>query len=431
MEKPNQSILNNSQTIPLGADTVLMRYRWVSLILLSVFFQINAAQIKGSIYVYEDHEEAARDAFAGAYWNYAKPDYNKKDYATVKNLLEPLYKTICAKYNKCDDFPQPTVLLSFDDTTAAFARVVEGKPVQTNILIISNELLKNSEQLEFVLAHELIHYFEEHGKQQTLGEKISAIKKQAYQDCLDYDEPLEVVEGNLIQLIGLIDELGSKPHLISSQAAIPLDGDLGRALEKMIYKSFGKNYNCNRAHILFIKLKRMHEKGNFISSNSPEYKDFQKLASSCFESYQGNLLADVFEQEKLFLDLDPNLWPEIDKIIKNDDISELNRLQTLRNIRYNEYTRLSRELSAPQLRYQTHEDIADIRAIEILIDLGHENIANRLDYLMTDLSSLEQIRCRDDLKNNREPSYGALNSLHHHECWRIWRAQKVEQRYQE
>ncbi len=409
----------------------MMRYWWVSLFLLIFLLEANATKKQGLLFTYDDPIKASEDVFKEDSWNFVHPKVRPKKYAIAQEISEPLYVALCAKYKKCKDFPKPEILLSYVDTTGAFAKEVDGKPTQTNAIVLPLELIDTPDQLEFVLAHEMIHYFEEHGTQTTLGEQISAVKKQSYHDCLSYDQPYKLVEGNLVQLIGLVDELGHAPHIVSREAAIPLDGDLGKVLEKMILKNFKKENQCQETFTLFLELKSHNKKGNYLSASGNEFKEFKKKAHTCFESYQGNLLADVLVEEKLFLDLDPNLWPELDDAVKNDTLSEFNRLQTIRNIRYNEYTRLSRELSAPQLRYQSQEDIADIKAIEILIDLGHEKISNRLEYLLSDLPKIEQIRCRDDLKNKREPSYGPLNSVHHSECWRIWRAQKVEQRYRE
>lgn len=362
------------------------------------------------------------------WWNFLDPMVHSKNYEKVDAVVEELWPLFCERYKNCADYPKPEIILTYGATSGSFGMHFQGKQRQSNGLIISHELLQTPEDLAFVLAHEMTHYFEKHAESVNLVDEIKGIKRKIYGTCLDYPFPLEELKGDLIELMKTIDHIGESPQLISSQHGIPVEGELGRLLKGMIERTRGLDPSCFPLRSKYQTLKERIEKGNFISSSDQEAKDFNDLAEKCFELYPGNLIKEVIERENLLAkSLDLEKWGEIEKLIQEDQ-PEMGRLRVMRNLRYQKYLNLSRKLSAPQLRFFTEEDTADVVAIHILMRAGKKNMMGHLDYLLTYLPTEKQLRCYDDLKNNREPDYGALNTEHHGECWRIWRARELEEK---
>ncbi len=407
--------------------------RWVFLIF--TFLWSNVAfcyEISSGYIVFDDKSEAAKEAMPHRYWGYIPFARAKKRYRQAEELIAPIFEALCKRYENCDTIPSLEVVLSYHNDSHTIGLEHEDKQYQTNALVLSMELLKEPEQFEFVVAHELIHYFEKHGEVTTLNEEITSIRRQVGSKCVDYDEPHEVVGGNLIELVNLMEELGEKPQIISTSVGLAFDGELNSLLERMLFKSLSHGKSCIDAKLILPKLKEHYKRGSYLTGLNSDYLKFKEEVIPCFEAYDGNLLKDIVEEKGLFTELPKDVRTKLAAIIDNESLgTELERLQLLRNSRYAEFTRLSRELSAPQLRFQTNEDVADVMAVNLLLDMGKKNVASRLEYLLAGSPTVKQIRCKDDLEKNREPDYGPLNKKHHDECWRIWRAQKIEQRRQE
>jgi len=244
----------------------------------------------------------------------------------------------------------------------------------------------------------------------------------------------ENLKSYLIRLMRLIDKIGEKPQLIASTAGIPLDGKLGRVFESMILRTTYLGEKCVGLLAKFYQLKARVKSGNYLSRRDEKLVDFLESTDKCLEKYQGNLLSEISKEEGFDLtegEVQASR-EDLKKFIEDENEgTEFERLVSLRNELYLQYLRLSRKLSAPHLRFNSEEDLADVIATDILLNSGVEGISTYLEYLLVGLPIKEQIRCKDYLKNNREPSYGPLNRLHHSECWRTWRAMKIEQEFQE
>lgn len=400
----------------------------VSFFLFTILFfqQLSGAEVRNELLIFDNKTEAVNYSFK-SYWNYLPVETNQESYESADAIVNRLWPYFCQQYPDCENFPKPEILLSFSANSGSFAMDYDGKLRQSNAIILSYELLDTPKDMEFVLAHEMIHYFERHAESTDIRDDISAIKRQSYNHCLDFPWPLEEVKEDLLNLIDVINELGEKPHLISEQAGLPIDGDMGEVLMEMIQR-VSNEPNCKdlTKDLNFLKL-RVHN-GNYLYNNDQKIQNFLKLSNDCFEKYDGNLLKDaVYHLNFQNRGANPSRWKEFDELVYKDG-NELERIIEIRNSRYDDYTRLSRKLSGPQLRYQTKEDIADIRALNILLESGRRNLTEYIDYLLVGLSPSDQIRCVNDIKIGKEPNYGALNRGHHSECWRIWRAKKVEER---
>lgn len=406
--------------------------RWTQIILFALlscaFFQkVWAIKVQNGIVMFESENEAANYAFA-SFWNYAPPDSRKEEYEKADKIVENLWPHFCRRYPECDKMPKPKILFSYNPGSGSFGMGYEGRLRQTNAIILSYELTDNEKDMEFVLAHEMIHYFERHAESDGLREEISSIRRQSYDHCLDYPWPLEELKDDLLNLIDIMDELGDKPHLVDYKLGLPVDGELGDVLEKMIEKTKG-NMGCSQLPSKYFEFQSRVKRGGYLYDNDEKIKKFLADAENCFSLYPGNLLKDSVESLRIDLaGSNPRTWPELDGLLGTDG-PELERLIRIRNTRYQSYLALSRKLSGPQLRYQTEEDIADIKALNILLESGRRGLHEHIDYLLIDLPSTEAIRCRADLERGVEPSYGPLNRKHHGECWRIWRAKKVEERF--
>lgn len=406
--------------------------RWIRFLLpffLSVplYSQVKPLSIQNDIIVFEDENQAANYIFS-SFWDYAPPESRAKDYKKADEIVEKLWPHFCKEYPECEKMPRPKVIFKYSPGSGSFGMHHEGKLRQSNAIIMSYELTENDKDMEFVLAHEMVHYFERHAESNSLRDEITSIRRQSYEHCLDYPWPLEELKDDLLQLIEIIDEIGEKPHLVDYQLGLPIDGELGAVLEKMIEKTSGFT-GCSQLLRQLDEFKSKVRRGGYLYSTEVNINQFMKEASTCFSKYDGNLLRDSIRN--LHLDIagpNPRAWPELDSLMGNDG-PELERLVRIRNTKYQNYLSLSRKLSGPQLRYQSDEDIADIKALNILLESGRRNMDEYVDYLLIDLPSTEAIRCRADLQRGVEPSYGPLNRKHHGECWRIWRARKVEERF--
>ncbi|MCF8060426.1 MAG: hypothetical protein K9K67_14080 [Bacteriovoracaceae bacterium] len=401
--------------------------RWSTLFLLTLFSfrQLNGAEVINDILVFSDKKEAVNLSFS-TYWNYLPKEDHPKAYEKADAIVNELMPAFCRHYPDCEKFPKPEILLSYAPDSGSFGMYYEGMVRQSNVIIISSELYLTPEDMEFVIAHEMVHYFEKHAETVEFYDEITAINRQDYDRCHEYPWPFKDVKEDLISLIEIIDELGDKPHLVSEQTGLPIDGEMGEILRRMIRMS-SDDPKCKDLTSDLDKLKERVLNGNFLYKSDPRVMNFLSLTSECFEKYDGNLLKDTIMHLRI-KNADPSSWDEFDQIV-NEDGDELERLIKIRTNRYNQYKTLSRKLSGPQLRYQTEEDIADVKALNILLESGRRNIVEYIDYLMVGLSPADQIRCSDDLKKGKEPNYGPLNREHHDECWRIWRAKKIEERY--
>lgn len=384
-------------------------------------------KLTNEIMVFETKAQAVNFVF-NDWWNFLDPVVNKKKYEKVDAIVEELWPYFCERYKNCADYPKPEIILTHGTTSGSFGTHFQGKQRQSNGLIISQELLQTPDDLAFVLAHEMTHYFEKHAESVHLTDEIKAIKRNIYGKCLDYPFPLEELKDDLLELMKTIDHIGESPQLISSHHGIPIEGEFGKLIEGMIERTRGLDTSCFPLESKYNDLKERIEQGNYISTMDQAAKDFNELAEKCFELYSGNLIKEVVERENLLTkSFDLDKWSQIEELIQKDK-PEMSRLQVMRNLRYQKYLNLSRKLSAPQLRFFTEEDTADVVAIHLLLRAGRKNMMGHLDYLLTYLPTDKQLRCYDDLQNNREPDYGALNTEHHDECWRIWRARELEEK---
>lgn len=389
-------------------------------------FSALGQKLQGDVLVFKDKDEAASYALPSV-WSLAPPDIKKAEYIKTQAIVETLWPQFCKRYPDCSKLPKPEILISYSPGSSTFGMLHEGQVRQSNVIIVPWELVDRTyEDLEFVLAHEMVHYFEKHAETLDIKDEIRHVHRQVFGDCYEYTYPLDKVKDDLISLMGLIEQIGEKPYMVSPYRGLPLEGILGELLYKMILKTQHLGAECPGLYTDFRRLQDRIKKGNYLHNVDPKVAEFRERASSCFEKYEGNLLKDVMQGTTLTKGIEDN--DELKKFLEliNTDGHELNRLITLRDQRFISYSALSRKLSAPQLRYQTEEDIADITALNILLESGRKNIKNYLDYLLVELSTTEQIRCKDDLEKGREPNYGPLNRLHHSECWRIWRALQVE-----
>lgn len=406
--------------------------RWTQkfgiLILTTLLFsKVWAIRLENDIVTFSDEDEAAAFVFSSM-WNYVPPESQPKTYEKSDEIVNRLWPFFCKRYPDCEKRPKPEIIFSYSPGSGSFGMGYQGELKQTNAIILSFELFDNYKDLEFVIAHEMVHYFENHTETQGLREEISSIRRQSFDHCLDYPWPLEDLKDDLINLIDVMDHLGEKPHLVDYQLGLPIDGELGKILARMIEKS-KDGPGCASLTAKLNVFRERVARGGYLYRNEKGISSFMKQASECFQKFEGNLLKESVDS--LGIDLsgnDPRNWSEIDGLLGNDG-EELERLIRIRNTLYQSYVALSRKLSAPQLRYQTEEDIADIHALNILLESGRRNMEDYVDYLLIDLPGKDAIRCRADLERGVEPSYGALNREHHGECWRIWRAKKVEERF--
>lgn len=399
------------------------------LIFLAFYSPVFGQELKGEILVFDDKDKAASYALSSL-WTYVSPESKKAEYIKTKAIVESLWPSFCERYSNCANIPKPEIIISYSSGSSTFGMLHEGKVRQTNVIIVPWELVDRTyEDLEFVLAHEMVHYFEKHAETQNLKDEITKIHRQAFGDCFEYNYPLENVKDDLISLMDLMEQIGEKPYMVSPYRGIPLDGILGNLLSTMILKTQHLGEECPTLYASYRILQNRIRNGNYLHNADSKVRSFRENAQKCFEKYDGNLLKEVLQGTTLTSGIKDE--EEMKKFLEiiNTDGPELNRLITLRDQRFITYSALSRKLSAPQLRFQTEEDIADIEAIKILLRSGRRDIKKHLNYLLVELSTTEQIRCKDDLAKGREPDYGPLNRPHHSECWRIWRAIQIENEF--
>lgn len=409
-----------------------MKCGWFILLFTLCSFWVTSAwsvELKNDILTFESKDEAVSYSFR-SFWDYVPEGSALEAYGKADAIVEKLWPHFCELYPNCKDFPKPEILLSYAAGSGSFGAAHDGVLRQTNAIILSWELNDQPRDLEFVIAHEMIHYFEKHATKNDLKDEIFSIRRQTAAGCIDYPYPLEEVKDNLLDIIKAMEHIGDRPHLVAPELAIPLEGDLGLVLERMIEKTAHypgcKTLQQQMSHF------RSHVKaGNYIYETNDEVKSFMELSKKCFEKYPGNLLKEATKTLKLQLEgPHPSYWSEYESIVSTDG-PEFDRLRHLRTNRYQNYLELSRKLVGPQLRFHTEEDEADIKALNILLKSGRRNLREGIDYLLVDLPVNEQIRCRRLLSEGKEPNYGPLNRFHHGECWRVWRAMKVEKRYLE
>lgn len=393
-------------------------------------FSVNALELKGDIIVFKDKAEAARHAL-GSVWSMVPPEFQKADYIKADAIANSLRPAFCKRFPDCEKFPPPEIILSYTSGSTTFGMEHDGKMRQTNVIIIPNELIHSPKDLEFVLAHEMVHYYEKHALTNSLHDEIYHIHRQVFGNCQEFSYPIEEVREDLIDLMSLIDHIGHKAHMVSAYNGLPLDGILGEVLQKMIIQTQHYSKQCSELYGKFRSLQNRVNQGNYLHGGDPAVNKFMGDAHECFEKYEGNLLKEVMKDIP-FGNSNEELETQLRfQAIIDRDSPELARLISLRNESFDKYSTLSRKLSAPQLRYHSEEDIADITAVEILLKDGKENLLDYMNYLLAELSTTQQIRCKDDLEKGREPDYGPLNRPHHSECWRIWRALQMEKTYKE
>lgn len=396
----------------------------LSILLLS---STSALEVKNDILTFKDKEEAVSFSFR-SFWDYVPVQSAPESYKRADAIVEKLWPYFCKSYPNCEDFPRPELLLSYAAGSGSFGASHEGKLHQTNAIILSWEIHDKPRDLEFVIAHEMVHYFEKHAANNNLRDEIYSIRRQTQAGCMDYPFPLEEAKDNLMDIIKAMEHIGDRPYLVAPELAIPLEGDLGRVLERMIEKT-NKFPGCKKLEKKLSFFRSKVSAGNYLYQTNDKVKNFMELSQKCFEKYPGNLLKDSISSLDLQLaGAHPSKWPEYDDLVFKEG-AEFDRLRQLRNSRYENYLHLSRKLSGPQLRFHTQEDEADIKALKILLESGRRDLEQSIDYLLVELPVNEQIRCRQILDDGREPNYGPLNRFHHAECWRIWRAMKIEERY--
>lgn len=404
-----------------------MKFTLVLYLFTSLFSWAWTQELKNDILVFKSKEDAVSYSFR-SFWDYVPHQAEKEAYKNADQIVENLWPHFCKTYKNCDDYPKPEILLSYSAGSGSFGMTFEGKLRQSNAIILSWEIHDQPKDLEFVIAHELVHYFEKHAEKESMRESIYSIRRQTYTDCLNYPFPLDELKDNLLDIIKAMEHIGDKPFLVDSDLAIPFNGELGLVLDRMAEKSI-TTPGCSKLPVKLSKFRSKLKADNFISKSNKKVKEFLKLAEKCFEAYPGNLLREsILSLNLKITGPDPNLSTELDAIIRTNG-PEIERLQSLRNILYKHYQDLSNKLSGPQLRFHTHEDEADIKALNILLNSGRRNLEESTDYLLVGLPPNQQLRCRKQLAAGVEPAYGPLNRFHHSECWRIWRAKRIEQSF--
>ncbi|MCR9203691.1 MAG: hypothetical protein NXH75_03875, partial [Halobacteriovoraceae bacterium] len=210
----------------------------VSLLTFLTFFSsVFGQELKGEILVFKDKDKAASYALSSP-WTFASPEAKKAEYIKTKAIVESLWPSFCERYPNCENFPKPEIIISYSSGSSTFGMLHEGEVRQTNVIIVPWELVDRTyEDLEFVLAHEMVHYFEKHAETQNLKEEIKKVHRQAFGNCYEYNYPLDKVKDDLISLMDLMEQIGEKPYMVSPYSGIPLDGILGNLLSRMIYKT--------------------------------------------------------------------------------------------------------------------------------------------------------------------------------------------------
>ncbi len=398
------------------------------LIILNILFfscKLSAVEIKNGIVVFNNAEEALPYVFKAS-WNYVNAPLAPASYKKVELALDDLYAPLCQKFKDCKNFPRPIIMLSNNGLSASFGLIFNQTRRQSNILIISEELVFNQKNLEFVIAHELVHYFSLHAETSSPASEIYDIYKSEQGSRENFKYPFDVVKFDLLQLLDLMQDLGPRAHLIASGHALSVSGNLGKLTLLMAHSMENYNGDCKGLVHQLRRLEANQTAGNYLSSTDQKVLKFLKDANSCFEKFQGNLIEEISRKEGIF----SKEQGKVLEIIKQDS-NELKRLQQIHSLKMESYTILSQKLGGPKIRLLNEEDFADLKALELLLSLGKSNMEHYIGYLLTDASPRGQLKCFSELEAGREPFYGVLTNPHHHECWRVWRAKKFEEDYRE
>lgn len=399
-----------------------MRIAFVlSIFLLS--WKLPAAELRNSIVIFNSAEEALPYVFK-APWNYVNSALAPTSYEKVEKTLDEVFNPLCQKFPNCKDFPRPIVMLTNNGDSASFGLIFDQRRRQSNVLLVSEELAFNRKHLEFVVTHELVHYFSRHAETEGAELEISDIYK-SYKGVKEaFEYPFDEVKYDFLNLRKLMNELGPRAHLISSIHGFSVNGTLGSLIQSMLAEVGKYGSQCMRLGLQFKRIKSIQASGKFISSLNGEVLKFLKTSKLCFEKYPGNLIQDVSKKEGIFTDVQDDI-----KALVEIDSGELRRIQEIHRLKMRAYTSLSQKLGGPQIRFENEEDIADLIALEFLLSLGRKEMRQFTDYLLTDAIPRDQLKCFSDLNENKEPFYGVLTNSHHEECWRIWRAQQVESNF--
>lgn len=379
--------------------------------------------MKNNIVIFDSAHEALPFAFK-APWNYVGKSQAPKAYKEVEATVESLFQALCISFLECKQFPKPIVMLTNNGESGSFGLFFDQRQRQSNILLVSQELSSNQKHLEFVIAHELVHYFSLHAQTSTPDQEVSEVYRSVNGKREYFDYPQDQVKMDFLRLIDAMEDLGPRAHLISSAHNLSVSGQMGKLSEAMLREVSKYGPECLRLGIQFKRIKSIQSTGNFLSSLNIEVIRFLETATNCFEQYPGNLLKDTILRENLL----KKSSDEITEIIEGNG-AELKRLQELHAHKMKTYTSLSQKLGGPQIRFENEEDLADVMAIKLLLGLGRRGMRQYTDYLLTDSSARDQLKCFADLNSNKEPFYGVLINTHHEECWRIWRAQRVEESF--
>lgn len=359
-------------------------------------------------------------------------------------IAQALVKKLSLAHGKINPFtnslPIPVVVIVESPEDTAFAAGYNAKEDTFPLaVVISKDMLDNSEQIEGVMAHELAHLYLKHGKEDEMKDQkrwsievdneCNPVTDETFKDIttwinsfssigLTKEEAFEYlptprsIESAYSMIFGSLLSLAddkSCDELVKAKTEWfnKTEENLDSNILTYVFSDDAKKEvsNLSKKLIQEIKVCLKDEKpSTLLELLAKALKKTPAQMSPFFDDLSENELKDYEEESKAF----------------NSAPSMIEGLQAAVKMNYDRMDAIEKTLDVKALRLFSVEDEADTLAVKALHAMN-KSPQGLNDYLLKD----NENSC--DVDSQEAPEYGNLQDNHHSGCWRAWRNHKLYQ----
>lgn len=441
----------------------MIRNIWLLITCFLYLSHTQAAQELDGRYIFDTETEVIEH-----YYHDAKDKVlPRANFPQKYRIIDAVTKTIYERMKSVtgnSNISMPIVVLSKqdgEDHSKAYVCQQTNLSMSSNVISISQSRLDDPEALYGILAHEMAHYFKNHGAK--VGNKAEIIKgyNADEMDCIEcLTQPSD--HSMLTQAaIDLYEAWQGLSHFhfpeLNNLPIDPYDGDKGETaslLQKLMFSleekgivyqdDYCKDAYNSYADILnlhILKLDRLHQKvvlseeeKSSLSLQSMEVIINGRVCLKGKEQMFDELLQEQWginsTQARALLHRKKNINPTLSEVeisfvkILASDSNPMDKLLEVSKLSLQEIEQLVKQVGhVENLRYLSDEDEADELALKTLVGTSHQK--GLFKFILSNGTREQVQECKAIIESGQEPHFGAFLDKHHSYCWRYWRLSKL------
>lgn len=336
--------------------------------------------------------------------------------------------------------PTPVVVILESPEDTAFAAGYNAKEDSFPLtIVISKDMLANSEQIEGVVAHELAHLYLKHGKEDEMKDK----KRWSIEVDNECNPVSDETFKDITTWINSFSSIGLTKDEAFEYLPTPRSIDSAYSMILGTIMSLADNKSCDE--LVKAKTEWFNKTEESLDSNLLSYafsdeakKEVSNLSKKliqeikvCLKDEKPSTLLELLakslkktpaQMSPFFDDLSENELKDYEEESKafNSAPSMIEGLQAAIKMNYDRMDAIEKTLDVKALRLFSVEDEADTLAVKALHAMN-KSPKGLNDYLLKN----DENSC--DVDSQEAPEYGNLQDNHHSGCWRAWRNHKLYQ----